>query len=445
MKVAVLGAGIAGLAAGWRLQALGHRPTVWESSDAPGGKIQSLRRGDYLLELGPHSIMASHAPLYKALEELGLATARLEAGPESKNRFIYHQGKPVPIPMGPAALLRTPLLTGRAKWRLLKEPFIAGREADESVAAFFERRLGPEVVTRLIDPFISGVYAGDPEKLSTASAFPALKELEKLGGSMVRGALARRMQARRNGSPRPPRRRGMYSFREGLQEIPRALAGALGDNLCLNSPVVELAQAAGKWLVNGELFDGVVSTLPVTAWGALAPDLYPPPEVSYTPVAVVHLSYPREAVRARTDGFGLLIPAVERRRVLGILFDSSLFPHRAPEGEHLFTLFMGGERNRWIERESQDGLIKIAKDEAGFLLEIQPGTAPLFRHIHLWDAAIPQYGFGHGGFVRGLDALEASRPSWAFAGNYRQGISVGQAFSSGIDAAQRLADRLVAA
>ncbi|MEE9161746.1 MAG: protoporphyrinogen oxidase [Candidatus Neomarinimicrobiota bacterium] len=443
MKVAVLGAGIAGLAAGWTLQRLGQAATVFEAAPVVGGKIQSQRVDGYLLELGPHSIMSSHAALYDALDELGLGEARLVAGPEGRNRFIYRAGDLLPVPLGPAALIRTPLLSGAAKRRLFKEPFIARREDDESVAAFFARRLGPEVVTRLIDPFVSGVYAGDPAKLSVAAAFPRLKEFERMGGSILKGALTARRRANRNPTAkRPKRRRGMYAFPGGLQEVPLALAKALGGDLLLNTPVKELVRGSGHWHVNGERFDALVSTVPLPAGVSLASNLYPTTALKYTQVAVVHLSYPRDAVSARTDGFGVLIPAVEQRRILGILFDSSLFPGRAPDGEHLFTIFMGGERNRWIGRESPENLVKIAAEEVMELLRIAPGVAPLFSHIHVWDAAIPQYGFEHGDLVRQLDELEAAHSTLVFAGNYRQGISVGHAFESGLEAARRLVSRL---
>lgn len=442
MKVAVLGAGISGLAAGWSLQRLGQAATVFEAAPVVGGKIQSLRMDGYLLELGPHAIMSSHAALYDALDELGLGEARLVAGPEGRNRFILRDGDLLPVPLGPAALIRTPLLSGAAKRRLLKEPFIARREGDESVADFFARRLGPEVVTRLIDPFISGVYAGDPGKLSVTAAFPRLKELEQLGGSILKGALtARRRANRKQAVKRPRRRRGMYAFPDGLQEVPLALAKALGGHLLLNTPVKELVRGSGHWRVNGERFDALVSTVPLPAGVSLAKNLYPTTTLTYASVAVVHLSYPREAVSARTDGFGLLVPSEEQRRILGILFDSSLFPGRAPAGEHLFTIFMGGVRNRWIGRERPENLAKIAAEELTELLGIAPGVAPLFSHIHVWDAAIPQYGFEHGALVRQLDDLETAYSSLAFAGNYRQGISVGQAFESGLEAARRLVSR----
>ena len=443
MKVAVLGAGIAGLAAGWTLQRLGQGVTVFDPSDRVGGKIHSLRVDGYLLELGPHSLQASHTALYEAVGDLGLKSTLLEAGPKAQNRFVYQRGNLEPIPLGPAALIRTPLLSGRAKWRLLKEPFIARRAEDESVADFFTRRLGPEVVTRLIDPFISGVYAGDPGQLSIAAALPRLKELERLGGSIVRGALISRRQARKEQTgKRVPRRRGMYAFRDGLQEIPDALAGALEGLLRLGAPVDDVVQSHDAWRINGERFDAVIATSPAHAWTALPGNLRPASPPVYTPVAVAHLSYPQTDVGSRTDGFGLLIPAVEQRRILGILFDSSLFPYRAPDGEHLFTVFLGGERNRWISRESRADLLRIACEEVGDIMQIKTATAPLFSHLHLWAAAIPQYGFGHGAFVRNLDRVERAHPTWAFAGNYRQGISVGQSFESGVDAARRLVHRL---
>ncbi len=442
MRVAVLGGGIAGLAAAWKLLQLGHTPAVFEAADVPGGKIRSKELDGYLLELGPHAILPSYKVLYNALADLGLTDSYLPANPGGKNRFICLDGRPEPLPMGLGALIKTPLLTGRAKWRLLKEPFIGKVQGDESVADFFTRRLGPEVVTRLIDPFISGVYAGDPEVLSIAAAFPMLKEMEREGGSIFRGGIARMRKARKAADKSTPKpKRDMYAFKKGLQEMPLALVKALGDAVHLGTPIVELSPAGDRWRVNGETFEGVVSTIPVPDWTALGEAIYPPVQLDYAAVAVVHLSYPKEAVNTRTDGFGMLIPSVEKRRILGLLFDSSLFPGRAPDGEHLFTIFMGGQRNRWIKKESPEGLLSIAHKETSDLMGIGSQVEPALSHLHVWEHAIPQYGFPYAGFLQQLQDFEASHPSWAFAGSYRQGISVGHSFESGLDGAQRLADR----
>ena len=444
MKVAVLGAGISGLAAGWQLQQKGHTPTIFEAGAEPGGKIRSKRVDGYLLELGPNAIQRSRGSLDTALDALGLGAARLDATAAGRNRFICLDGRPEPLPMSPGALFKTRLLSGKAKWRLFREPFVAPNPDDESVAAFFARRLGPEVVTWIIDPFVSGVYAGDPEQLSVSAAFPALKALAREGGSLFRGGLKAWRRKRKSAARQTrgePRKRGMFSFREGLQEIPAALARALGDSLCLNSPVTELQISGDGWQVNGEAYEAVVSTLPVTDWGAINGGAFPAAQVDYAKMAVVHLAYPAEAVSGRTDGFGMLIPSIEQRAILGVLYNSSLFEGRAPEGQQLFTIFIGGQRHKG-PLPAADELLRTAARETEDLLQIAAGVQPAFSQVHVWEQAIPQYGFGHPDFVRQLQAFEARQPNWAFAGNYRQGISVADAFESGIDAADRLAGRL---
>ena len=219
--------------------------------------------------------------------------------------------------MGPISSFRSPLLSFGAKLRVLKEPFIAPLQADESVAAFFTRRMGPEVVTRLIDPFISGVYAGDPDRLSIASALPIVKGFEREGGSIIKGALKRMRTARKHadpGQPKERRRRNMYSFKRGLQEIPQALACRLGDRIRLHTAVEELKAIGDNWSVNGESFDAVISTIPTHTWAGINGHLYPHSGLEYASVTTVHLAYPKIAVKARTNGFGMLIPAVTQRR-----------------------------------------------------------------------------------------------------------------------------------
>lgn len=442
MNVAVLGAGISGLAAAWQLDNLGHDVTVLESSNTTGGMIRTEQNGKYLLETGPHAIMPSYKALLNALPDLGLMDSYIEAGANGRNRFICLDGRPEPIPMGPISFMRTPLLSLGAKLRVLKEPFIAPLQADESVASFFTRRLGPEVVTRLIDPFISGVYAGDPDRLSVASAFPLFKGFEREGGSLLKGALKRMRAARKNADPKQPkerRRRNMYSFNRGLQEIPQALARQLGDRIRLNTAVKELQTIGDNWSVNGESFDAVISTIPTHTWAAFNGNLYPPTGLEYASVTTVHLAYPKSAVKARTDGFGMLIPAVEKRRILGILFDSSLFPNRAPEDQQLFTIFMGGMRNTWTVATPVEQLLQIAHSEVADLMQVEGIDAPLFSHGHRWTHAIPQYDFNHPAAEQRLNKFESAHKNFIFAGNYRRGISVGHSFESGLEAAQRLA------
>ncbi|MCH7521100.1 MAG: protoporphyrinogen oxidase [Candidatus Marinimicrobia bacterium] len=441
MKVAVLGAGISGLAAAWRLDNLGHDVTVLESSSTTGGMIKTDQQGKYLLEAGPHAIMPNYKALLNALPDLGLMDSYIEAGANGRNRFICLDGRPEPIPMGPISFLRTPLLSFGAKLRVLKEPFIAPLQADESVAAFFTRRMGPEVVTRLIDPFISGVYAGDPDRLSIASALPIFKGFEREGGSIIKGALKRMRTARKHadpGQPKERRRRNMYSFKRGLQEIPQALARRLGDRIRLHTPVEELQAIGDNWSVNGESFDAVISTIPTHTWAGINGHLYPHSGLEYASVTTVHLAYPKSAVKARTDGFGMLIPAVEQRRILGILFDSSLFPNRAPEDQQLFTIFMGGLRNTWTVAKPVAELLQIAHREVADLMKVEGIDAPLFSHGHRWTHAIPQYDFNHPAAEQRLNKFENAHKNFVFAGNYRKGISVGHCFESGLDAAQRL-------
>ena len=412
---------------------------VFEAGETPGGKIQTKAVDGYLLELGPNALLSSDTALRPAVDALELTEAYLPANPLAKNRFIWLDGRSEPIPLGPAGLIKTRLLSAGAKWRLLAEPLVKKRAADESVAHFFARRLGSEVVPRLVDPFIAGVYAGDPDTLSITATFPALKEMEREKGSLVWGGLARLRQARRKATPDTPHyKREMYSFANGLQELPQALARDLGEQLHLGVAANEIAHSGKQWQINGETFDGVIFTLPVPHWPEVGRNLLPEAQVIYVPVAVVHLAYSKEAVRGRTDGFGMLVPSAEGRRILGILFTSSLFQGRAPEDQHLFTVFLGGQRHLWITGESPEILLKVAGQETAELMGIEPSAKPLFTHLHRWNQAIPQYGFEHLNFVSRLKQFEAVHPGWTFAGCYLNGISVGSSFQSGLDAAQRL-------
>ncbi len=441
MKVAVLGAGISGLTAAWQLDQQGHDVTVLEASDRIGGKIKTDQVDGYILESGPHAIMPSYKSLLSAIPLLGLSDSYVEAGANGKNRFICMDGKPYPLPTGPLSAMSTPLLSFGAKLRVLREPFIKPSYDDESVASFFSRRMGPEVVTRLIDPFISGVYAGDPENLSVASAFPVFKGFERDGGSLIRGAIKKMRAAKKNADPSAPkekRRRSMYSFKNGLIDIPNAMAAKLDGRVRLGTPAKELIANGSGWTVNGDAYDAVVCALPIHTWAALNGQDFPQTSIRYTSVTAVHLAYPKDTVKARTDGFGMLIPSVEKRKILGVLYDSSLFPGRAPEDQHLFTIFMGGARNIWTIDTPVEELIRIAHTEVADLMGIEGMAKPVFSRGHKWAHAIPQYDFNHLAAVETIKNFELSGSNIVFAGNYDKGISVGHAFESGMAAAKRL-------
>lgn len=442
-RIAVVGGGISGLAAAWRLRRRGATATLLEAGAKTGGVIHSVRERGFLIDEGPNTLVARSNTVMETIEALGIESERVPASDAAKARYVVRDGSLVRIPTSPPGLLTTPLLSAWAKLRLLREPFAAPAEHDdEALAAFVRRRLGPEVLDYAVNPFVAGVFAGDPEHLSTRYAFPALHTLEREHGSLMRGMVHRvrnRAEAPSKPSPHP------FSFRDGMQTLPDAFARAVGDDaIRLGTPVTALCHDADGWTVRtddgDERFDGVVSTIPLHRLPDIVfdteVDLSPLADVAYPPLSVLALGFRRTDVEHPLDGFGVLVPEREGLDVLGALFSSTLFPGRAPAGHVLLTCFIGGMRHPDLADRPTDDLVALALDDLRSLLGVQ--GEPVFVHRKLWQHAIPQYHVGYGRVIETMEALEARHPGLGIAGNVRRGISVGDALEAGLDAANRV-------
>jgi oxygen-dependent protoporphyrinogen oxidase len=437
--IAIVGAGITGLSAAWHLRRAGAEVVLFEASDRAGGVIESVRSGGWLHEVGPNSLLEGQPEIVELIQGLGLGPRRLYGAEEAKNRYVVRRGRLEPVPTSPGGFLRTRLFSTRAKLRLATEIVRprGRRTADETVAEFTVRRLGPEFLDYAIDPFVGGVYAGDPTLLSVRHAFPKLLKLEQEHGSLLRGAIRKR-----NTSGGPSGK--LFSFLNGLDELPRALAGSLSGSLELRTKVVGLRPDAGGWIVVQERdgrtregrFSSVICALPGDALARL-PFEGPPglgglsviAEMEHPPVASVFTGFRREDVGHPLDGFGILAPRVEKSRVLGTLFSSSLFPGRAPEGHVALTTFIGGIRQPALAGLDDASLVSLATAEMGKWLDLRSG--PVFSRISRHPRAIPQYNIGFDRFQNACAAAEAAAPGLFIGGNCRDGVSVPACIASG--------------
>ncbi len=438
-RIAVLGGGITGLTAAWNLRRLGFTPVVFEKSGRIGGAIGASRTDGWLHELGPNSLLEGSTEVAGLIDALGLGSRRLYAADAAKQRYIVRGGRPLAMPTSPLSFVGTGLFSWRAKLHLLGEPWRARGPADreESVADFVVRRLGREFLDYAIDPFVGGVYAGDPARLAVPHAFPKLAAIEQEHGSLIRGAIKRR-----NTSGGPKGR--IFSFPNGLGELPATLAAALGDNLRLRHSVLALRRADGEWQLDyeaagrraGESFAAVVCALPADALAALEFDDLPEAanlatlrEIVHPPVASVFTGYRRADVRHALDGFGMLVPSIERRSILGTLFSSTLFPGRAPEGYVALTSFVGGTRQGPLALRPDGELVELVQRELASLLGVR--ADPVYTHVQQWPRAIPQYELGYGRFKHAIRSVESAAPGLFIGGNCRDGISLANCIESG--------------
>jgi oxygen-dependent protoporphyrinogen oxidase len=379
------------------------------------------------------------------------------------------------------------LLSAKAKFALLREPFVPRRRdgKEESIAEFVMRRLNREFLDQMIDALVAGIYAGDPHQLSVQHAFPRLAELEARYGSLIKGQIfgARERKARGEISKdRAPK----FSFDEGLQVLPDALAGQLGGSLKLNTEVTKLTQTADGWMLamreNGRepqgniehrtsniqhpscqiehstvIYCGTAHRLAelqvefgTPASGTARTDFTNEPcrrpafqafsEIRYPPVASVVLGFRRGDVAHSCLGYGMLIPKIEGFKILGTIFSSALFPNRAPAGHILLTSYLGGARYPELALLPPDQLIETTLTDLRALLGVKGN--PIFTQTAVYPRAIPQYNVGYGKYRRLLTDLEAAAPGLFFAGHYRDGVSLGDSVVSGCNIAERAVDFL---
>jgi oxygen-dependent protoporphyrinogen oxidase len=446
--VAIVGAGITGLTAACQLLTQGCRVTVFERETVPGGAIRSTAGDGWLSEAGPNSLQ--YGPEVRQLvADLGLESEIVPVAPGAKRRFVVRGGRFMPVPDSPLAFVGSPLFGLRTKFSLLTE-FLTRprvRTTDLSLADLVRSHFTQELVDYAVNPLVAGIYAGDPEKLSVRYGFPSLWTAERSHGSLIRGLLAAAKARKAAGEPGLS---PIISFRRGLQTLTDALAARLPAGSLLTGATVETL-LPGKpnrlvWQRDGQTgsgeFDAVVLAAPAGALaqltvGALGErPLASLDNIPHPPVSSLFLGYRREQVAHALDGFGGLVPAVERREVLGILFSSTLFPGRAPEGHVALTVFAGGLRQPDNARLGLDQLLgRIDRDLRDLVGAEGP---PVFvRHTH-WPRAIPQYVPGFERWLEQMAALEDRHPGLFIGGNARDGISLPDCIKSGRKLAARV-------
>jgi oxygen-dependent protoporphyrinogen oxidase len=351
------------------------------------------------------------------------------------------------MPGKPLGFITTPLFTAKAKLAVLREPFIKPRRdgVEESIAQFVVRRFNQEFLDHAIDALVAGIYAGDPHKLSLPHAFPKLKALEDNYGSMIKGQIFGARDRKKSGEVAKDRA-AKFSFDEGLQVLPDALAAQFGDSLKLKTPVTSLTQTANGWRVTtaeGEaefgavIYCGTAHRLAELKVEAPTPlDFSAFSEISYPPVASVVLGFRREDVAHSCQGFGMLIPKIEGFKILGTIFSSALFPNRAPAGHLTLTSYVGGARYPELALLPPEQLIETTLADLRVLLGVR--GQPVFTQTAVYPRAIPQYNVGYGKYRQLLNDLEAAAPGLFFAGHYRDGVSLGNSIVSGVNIAERV-------
>ena len=405
----------------------------------------------FLAEHGPNSILETSPRISGLVAELGLEDEKIYSEPAASKRYLVRNGALLEAPSSAPNFLASKLFSSAAKLRLLAEPFIRRAPGiyEESLAEFVVRRLGREFLDYAINPFVAGVYAGDPARLSVRHAFPKLHALEQRYGSLLIGQVlgARERKARREISKQQAPK---FSFRNGLQTLTNALARRLENSLKCGVRVQRLERSGEGWhvaldqschshravLVAAPAYR--VAHLPVRTPAGL--DLSPLGDVRYAPVATLVLGFRTQDVAHPLDGFGVLIPECERFNILGAIFSSSLFPNRAPAGHVTITCYLGGMRSPALAQAETSTQLELAMADLRKLLGVR--GHPLFVEAARFRQGIPQYEVGFGRIENFIRAAEEQADGLFLAGNYRGGISLGDSILNGEKAAERIAQYL---
>jgi oxygen-dependent protoporphyrinogen oxidase len=448
MRLVIVGGGISGLSLSYFL--LERNPsldiTVLESEQKPGGKIWTEKVKGFLCEGGVNGFLDNRAKTLELVGKLGLTSLR--SSDKARKRYIYSDKKLHLLPESPVSFFSSNLLSFYGRLRILYEIFVPMKKGnDETLAEFARRRLGKEAYEKLIDPMASGIFAGDPETMSLKSCFPRIYELERKYGSLIKALIKLQKEAKRSGKKVGPGPGGVLtSFSNGMIEIILALKSILGTRLITNSRVISVDKINKHYILY--LHDGtkietefVVISTPAHETSEIVKNINRDlslilSEILYPAISVVCLGYKRDKIKHALNGFGFLIPHREKRKILGTLWDSSIFPNRAPEGHVLLRSMLGGMRMSELAMQDENKLVYLVMEELKNILGIK--TEPDFIRVYKHEKGIPQYTLGHEKKLESIDIIINKFKGLYLSGNSYRGIGVNDCIENSYKLAERI-------
>lgn len=449
MKTIIIGGGISGLSLALALKdkSPAMEIVVLEAEERPGGKIWTDRVQGFLCEAGVNGFLDNKPSTLQLSSQIKLTPMR--SNDAARKRAICLNGGLKIIPESPVAFLTSDFLSLGGRLRMLAEFFIPKADVeDESMESFAVRRVGKEFFEKLLDPMASGVYAGDPAKMSIRSCFAKVYELEREYGGLIRGFMALGKEAKRTGKKTEAGPGGtLMSYRDGMYSLVEALRGVLGDRIETGKRARGIDMSGGRYSVeceDGSRYecDCAVLACPAHDSARLLQGIDSEisrllADIPYPPVSVVALGYRKEKLPCDTNLFGFLVPGREKRKILGTLFDSSVYPNRAPEGHVLLRTIVGGARAPEIALLGDDRLIDTVRSELSEILGIK--ADPELVWTYRWEKAIPQYVVGHHRRLEMLDERLSKHPALFLHGNAYRGVAVNDCIAQSFSLSDKIA------
>lgn len=446
-RVVVVGAGISGLSAAFTLQEAAQRRgapldlTVLDRAPEPGGHARTRQVDGFLVEAGPNGFLDKSPEARALVEALGLTARLVEARSDARRRFVLRRGRLCRVPDSPASLLTSPVLSLPGRLRVLCEPLVGSTsEGDETVFDFARRRIGAEAAEALVDTAVAGISAGDSRRLSLSAQFPLMRAMERDHGSLVRA-----MFARRRSGIGPPR---LVAFDGGMRTLTGELASRLGDSMRPASRVRAIGRVEDGWRVQVEgreaiPADHVLVAAPARTAAPMLQDFDASlssalDAIPYAGLAVVSLGYRAADVPRPLDGYGYLVARSEGLTTLGVLWESSIFPARAPADTVLLRVMLGGSRQPEVVEWTDEATARVARSELASVLGIR--ADPVHQSVTTWPHAIAQYTVGHLERRATIAAHVERHPGLAVCGTSYDGVSFTDAIASGVRAGERLAE-----
>ena len=458
-RVAIIGGGISGLAAAFALEERRQAGesvsyVLYEAGPRFGGVLVTEPADDFLVEAGPDSFLTEKPWAADLCRRIGLGDQLIGSNDAGRKTYILVKGKLVPMPDGLmfmvptriAPALVSPLFSPATKFRMVREWRFSKRQGigDESVAALVERHYGTEMVERVADPMLSGVYGGAASQLSVRAVLPRFADMEAKYGSLARGILAAGKKLKQSEAGPSSI---FTSLHNGMQQLPEAIVAKLkASDLHSSSPVQAVQRQDRGWVVSAgyatDQFDAVIIATPAPA-AALLLEISSAELASvlrtipYSSSLTVALGFGKDVRESLPPGFGFLVPRTEGKRMLATTFVHNKFQHRAPDDQALLRCFLGGSRDELALQLPDEEVLNIVRDELRQILGLT--AEPLFTRIYRWKSAMAQYTVGHLDRIERIDRLRKELPGLALAGNAYRGIGVPDCVRSGEEAAAEVA------